>query len=89
MAFPGFPNVADDIGAVADDIGATPAQVGFAWLLAHSQNTLLIPGTRSIGHLEQNVAAGDITLTPDAVARLDAVGSREPWALGLDQFVTD
>jgi pyridoxine 4-dehydrogenase len=90
-AFPGFPNVADDsvVSDVASEIGATPAQVGLAWLLAHSPNTLLIPGTRSLTHLEQNVAAGDITLPADAVARFDSVGSREPWRHGLEPFVND
>jgi pyridoxine 4-dehydrogenase len=74
-AFPGFPNVADDptVVEVANDIGATPAQVGLAWLLARAPNTLLIAGTRSIAHLEENVAAGDIELAADAFARLDAV----------------
>jgi pyridoxine 4-dehydrogenase len=90
-AFPGFPNVADDpvVRAVADDIDATPAQVGLAWLLAHSHNTLLIPGTRSIAHLEQNIVAGDITLPAEALARLDAVGSREPTRHGAAPFLND
>jgi pyridoxine 4-dehydrogenase len=90
-AFPGFPNVADDsvVRAIADDINATPAQVGLAWLLARSHNTLLIPGTRSIAHLEQNIAAGDITLPAEAVARLDAVGSREPRPHGVGPFLND
>jgi len=75
-AFAGFPSVADDpvVREVADDIGVTPAQIGLAWLLAHSPKALLIGGTRSISHLEQNMAAGEITLAADAVARLDAVG---------------
>jgi pyridoxine 4-dehydrogenase len=90
-AFPGFPNVADDpvVRAVADDIDATPAQVGLAWLLAHSHNTLLIPGARSIAHLEQNIVAGDITLPAEALARLDAVGSREPTRHGAAPFLND
>jgi pyridoxine 4-dehydrogenase len=90
-AFPGFPNVADDpvVAAVADEIGATPAQVGLAWLLAHSANTLLIPGTRSIAHLEQNLAAAEITLPAEAIARLDVVGSFEPADRGIERFVSD
>jgi pyridoxine 4-dehydrogenase len=74
-ALPGFPRVAENAAVleVAADIGATPAQVGLAWLLAHAPGTLLIPGTRSIGHLEENVGAGDVALSADAIARLDAV----------------
>ena len=90
-AFPGFPDVADDpvVNEVADEIDATPAEIGLAWLLTHSPNTLLIPGTRSIAHLEQNMAAGDITLTADSVARLDAVGDHSPRAHGIEPFVSD
>jgi aryl-alcohol dehydrogenase-like predicted oxidoreductase len=77
------------VNEVADEIGATPTQIGLAWLLTHSPNTLLIPGTRSIAHLEQNMAAGDITLTADSVARLDAVGDHSPRAHGIEPFVSD
>jgi aryl-alcohol dehydrogenase-like predicted oxidoreductase len=62
---------------IADEIGATPAQVGLAWLLAHAPNTLLIPGTRSLAHLEENVGAGSVGLNADAIARLDAVSPPE------------
>jgi pyridoxine 4-dehydrogenase len=74
-SFPGFPKVAADpvVRAMADDLGVTPSQVGLAWLLAHTPNTLLIAGTRSVAHLEENVRAGDVELTADALARLDAV----------------
>ena len=80
-AFPGFPKVADNavVVEIADELGVLPAQVGLAWLLAHAPNTLLIPGTRSIGHLEENLGAGEVALSPEAIARLDAVtapGSR-------------
>ncbi len=74
-SFPGFPKVAADpvVRSIADELGATPSQIGLAWLLAHSPNTLLIAGTRSIGHLEENLGAGDVVLDADALARLDAV----------------
>jgi pyridoxine 4-dehydrogenase len=74
-SFPGFPKVAADPVArsIADELGVTPAQVGLAWLLAHTPNTLLIAGTRSIGHLEENVGAGDVVLDADAQGRLDAI----------------
>jgi aryl-alcohol dehydrogenase-like predicted oxidoreductase len=58
---------------VAGEIGVTPAQVGLAWLLAHAPTTLLIPGTRSIAHLEDNLGAGGVALSADALARLDAI----------------
>lgn len=74
-AFPGFPKVADNpvVVEIAGELGVTGAQVGLAWLLAHSPNTLLIPGTRSIAHLEENIGAADVTLSAEAIARLDAV----------------
>ncbi|WFR67514.1 aldo/keto reductase [Curtobacterium flaccumfaciens] len=49
--------------AIAADLGHSPAQVGLAWLLHHTPNTLLIPGTASIDHLEANLATGDVALT--------------------------
>jgi pyridoxine 4-dehydrogenase len=73
-SFPGFPKPAEDpvVHAIATQIGATPSQVGLAWLLAHTPNTLLIAGTRSLGHLEENVGAGDVVLDADVLAGLDA-----------------
>ena len=55
--------------AVAHD--ATPGQVALAWLLARSPVMLPIPGTSSVEHLEENVTAAELKLTPDEVARLD------------------
>jgi len=74
-SFPGFPKVGDNpvVQRIATEIGATPSQVGLAWLLAHTPNTLLIAGTRSLGHLEENIAAGDVELDSDALAQLDAI----------------
>jgi pyridoxine 4-dehydrogenase len=57
---------------VAARLGATPAQVGLAWLLAHAAQTMLIPGTRSVAHLEENLAVGDVELDAEAVAALEA-----------------
>ena len=78
-SFPGFPKVADnDVArAIADELEATPAQVGLAWLLADAPNTLLIAGTRSLTHLEENIGAANVTLSADAIARLDAVSPPE------------
>ncbi|GAB3224851.1 aldo/keto reductase [Mycolicibacterium hippocampi] len=58
---------------IGQEVGATPAQVGLSWLLHHAPNALLIPGTSSISHLEQNVAAGSVALNGDQMARLDAI----------------
>lgn len=62
-----------DLPAVVDAaarLGVTPAQVGLAWLLAHASETMLIPGTRSAAHLEENLAAGDVVLDAEAMAAL-------------------
>jgi pyridoxine 4-dehydrogenase len=63
-----------EIAAVATELGATPAQVALAWLLDRSPVILPIPGTSRIAHLEENVAAADIRLTPRQRERLDALG---------------
>lgn len=75
-AFPNTPKVPDNpvVRAVAERLGATPAQVGLAWLLAHRENILLIPGTSRVSHLEQNLAAGDLVLSADDLAEMDAAG---------------
>ncbi|MDT0319381.1 aldo/keto reductase [Streptomyces millisiae] len=62
-----------EIAAVAAEVGATPTQVALAWLLGHSPVVLPIPGTARIDHLEENVAAEDVRLTPAQRARLDAL----------------
>ena len=48
--------------------------VALAWLLRRSPNILLIPGTSSVAHLRENVAAANLELPPDAVAELDTFG---------------
>lgn len=60
---------------VASRIGATPMQVALAWLLHRSPNLLLIPGTSSAAHLRENLAAGELTLSPDILAELDGIGA--------------
>jgi aryl-alcohol dehydrogenase-like predicted oxidoreductase len=59
---------------VAARLGATPMAVALAWLLRRSPNMLLIPGTASVAHLRENVAAATLELPPDAMADLDAIG---------------
>ncbi|WP_230480885.1 aldo/keto reductase family oxidoreductase [Sphingomonas sp. Leaf21] len=62
------------LSGVAARLKATPMQVALAWLLQRSPNILLIPGTSSVEHLHENLAAGSLTLPDDAVAELDAIG---------------
>ncbi|QXC59666.1 oxidoreductase [Aquihabitans sp. G128] len=73
-AFPHLPKVVDQptVQAVAARLDATPAQVGLAWLLSHDESILLIPGTSSVAHLEDNLAVGDLTLSAADLAELDA-----------------
>ena len=59
---------------VAARLGTSSAQVALAWLLQRSPTMVLIPGTSSLAHLRENVAAADLLLPPDALAELDAIG---------------
>jgi len=61
------------LSAVAGRLGATPMQVALAWLLHRAPNILLIPGTASVVHLRENLAAGRLTLSPQTLAELDAM----------------
>ncbi len=62
------------LSAVAQGLGATPMQVALAWLLKRAPNILLIPGTSSPAHLRDNLAAAELDLPDDAMAKLDSVG---------------
>jgi pyridoxine 4-dehydrogenase len=55
-------------------LGATPLQVALGWLLQRSPNILLIPGTSSVNHLHENLAAATLKLPPDLLRGLDAIG---------------
>jgi aryl-alcohol dehydrogenase-like predicted oxidoreductase len=72
-AFPGMPKVTESaaVRAVAERVGASTAQVGLAWLLAHRDNVLLIPGTSRLAHLEENMKVASVTLTDADVADLE------------------
>ena len=59
---------------VATKLSARPMQVALAWLLHRSPNILLIPGTSSVEHLHENLAAADLTLSADVLAELDTIG---------------
>jgi pyridoxine 4-dehydrogenase len=58
---------------VAGRLGATPMQVALAWLLRRAPNILLIPGTSSVAHLRENLAAAELTLSPQNLAELDGI----------------
>ena len=75
-AFPGMPKVTEQaaVREVAERLGATPSQVGLAWLLTRGPDVLLIPGTSSLAHLQENVQAGGVQLDADALAQLEDVG---------------
>ena len=60
---------------VARQLSATPMQVALAWLLQRSPNILLIPGTSSVAHLRENLAAGQLKLPADALAALEQIGT--------------
>ncbi|GAB7523333.1 aldo/keto reductase family oxidoreductase [Paraburkholderia sp. 2C] len=64
------------LAKVAEWVDATPRQIALAWLLYRSPNILLIPGTSSVGHLRENLAAERIELTDEALAELDAIGGK-------------
>ena len=72
-AMPGLPKVTDQpkVIEIANQLAVTPSQLALAWLLQHSPNTLLIPGTVDIGHLEENLAAGSVALENDMIAELN------------------
>ncbi|MDN7908533.1 aldo/keto reductase family oxidoreductase [Burkholderia diffusa] len=63
------------LDAIAARLGATPMQTALAWLLQRAPNILLIPGTSSVAHLRENLAAGGLVLPEDAVRELDGVAS--------------
>jgi len=83
LAFlPWFPLGSGDLarpGGLLDQIahacGATPGQVALAWLLRHSPVTLPIPGTSSIAHFDENLAATELELSADELGQLDELGS--------------
>ena len=63
------------LSSVAGRLRATPMQVALAWLLHRSPNLLLIPGTSSLAHLRENLAAGQLMLSPQNLAELDGIAA--------------
>jgi aryl-alcohol dehydrogenase-like predicted oxidoreductase len=75
------PLQSDILDTVAAGLGITPMQAALAWLLQRSPTMLLIPGTSSVAHLRENVAAADITLPGPALTQLNAIGDSSPGGL--------
>ena len=70
------------LDGAAARLGATPMQVALAWLLQRSGNVLLIPGTKSVGHLRENLQAAAMELPAEVVRELDAIGKAEGGVAG-------
>ena len=70
------PLQSDTLSAVARRLGATPMQVALAWLLRRAPNVLLIPGTSSVAHLNENLAAAKLHLPDDVLMALDPIGAK-------------
>jgi len=74
------PLQSDALTAIARRLAATPMQVALAWLLARAPNILLIPGTSSLGHLRENLAAATLSLDAAVMDELDAIGTTKAAA---------
>jgi aryl-alcohol dehydrogenase-like predicted oxidoreductase len=72
--------IAAEVVAIANELGVTAAQLSLAWVLARGNDIIPIPGTRAIRHLEENVAALEIHLTPQQLAQLKATVSKDAVA---------
>ncbi|MGO4593590.1 aldo/keto reductase [Leifsonia sp. 2TAF2] len=67
--------IVEQVDEVAREVGAKPGQVALAWLLSKGDDIAPIPGTTKVANLEQNVAAADLQLSPEQLARLDEVAA--------------
>jgi pyridoxine 4-dehydrogenase len=77
----GFPPLQSEmLELVAKRLDATPMAVAQSWLLQHSPNIMLIPGTSSVAHLRENIAGAALTLPPDVATELDAIAAAEATA---------
>ncbi|AND67893.1 hypothetical protein ATSB10_04390 [Dyella thiooxydans] len=74
------PLQSDALSAIASRLDTTPMQVALAWLLARAPNILLIPGTSSLGHLRENLAAASLTLDASVMDELSEIGTAEAAA---------
>ncbi|MEI4272033.1 aldo/keto reductase [Klenkia sp. LSe6-5] len=72
-AFAANLRLVDAVRAMAGEKGVTAGQLALAWVLAQGEDVVPIPGTKRVAYLEENAAAGDVELTADDLARLDAI----------------
>jgi aryl-alcohol dehydrogenase-like predicted oxidoreductase len=70
------------LSEVAKELGKTPMQVALAWLLHGTENVLLIPGTSSVGHLRENLAAAELELPAEVLRTLDSIGAAKTMHAG-------
>jgi pyridoxine 4-dehydrogenase len=70
------PLQSEALNQAAGGLGVTPMQVALAWLLQHSPNILLIPGTSSIGHIRENLSAAALEIPAETIAELDGIGGK-------------
>ena len=70
-----MPIQSETLERIAASIGESPKKVALAWLLQRSENILLISGTSSVAHLRENVQAGSLKLSADALVELDKIGT--------------
>ncbi|HVL74817.1 MAG TPA: aldo/keto reductase [Noviherbaspirillum sp.] len=75
--FPANLRLLDGYRALARELDTTPAQLALAWLLRKGQDILPIPGTTRIAHLEENVAAVNVSLPDEAIARVEAIVNQQ------------
>jgi aryl-alcohol dehydrogenase-like predicted oxidoreductase len=69
-------DVVAKVREIAEEKGCTPAQLALAWVLAQGEDIVPIPGTKRIQYLEENLAALDVTLTPEDLARIEKVAPK-------------
>ncbi|GAA2613882.1 aldo/keto reductase [Streptomyces axinellae] len=69
-----------ELTKLSEELDITPGQLALAWLLAQGEDVAAIPGTRSPARLAENATAADVSLSAEALERLDSVASRSAWA---------
>jgi aryl-alcohol dehydrogenase-like predicted oxidoreductase len=77
------------LDAAAASLNATSMQVALAWLLQRAPNILLIPGTSSVTHLRENLAAATLHLPPDTIVGLDLIAGSGKRALNQDDSIQE
>jgi aryl-alcohol dehydrogenase-like predicted oxidoreductase len=79
------PSQSATLAKIASRLGATPMQFALAWLLRRAPNILLIPGTSSVLHLRENLAAARLRLSPEVLAELAGIATQGADATSVHQ----